>query len=151
MPDGSWVGQVNIGYVMRTEENAELAVIFFRTNSDAFASESHRHFPQSAFEADVVFGRQHGPDDLALVVVGLRGFVRHRAGAWAIAVGRHLVGDALVRTLEIIDVSPAIESALDRGLVGEAFEGEHLLVERAVKALVLASTLRMVGPAVDDV
>jgi hypothetical protein len=55
-----------------------------------------------------------------------------------------------VRALEIVEVPPAVESALDSGLVGEPFEGEDFLLERAVEAFVLAAALRMIGPAVDD-
>src|SRR3978361_1033964 len=109
MPDGWRPGQVDMCDLVRAEEDAELAVLVFGTNSDMFASKGAGHLPQSAFETDVIFRRWHDPHDFALVVDGLGRFVGHRPDAGAVAVGGRLVVDALVRALEIVNVSPAIE------------------------------------------
>src|SRR4051794_7212309 len=51
---------------------------------------------------------------------------------------------------EIVDRPPGIEGALHLGEIAEALQREYLGFQRAMKALVLAAALRMIGPAMDD-
>ena len=55
-----------------------------------------------------------------------------------------------MRPFEIVDCAPGIEGALHLGEIAEALEREHLGLQRAVEALVLAAALRMIGSAVQD-
>ncbi len=52
--------------------------------------------------------------------------------------------------LEVVDFAPSIESALYICQILEALQGEDLFVERPMKALVLAATLRVIGAAVEE-
>src|SRR5690242_2705877 len=149
MTDRLIVGQVDGCDLMGGKEDAVTPVSAERSDGEAFAAESLRNFPLPTFEADVSLGGRDSPDDLVVVVFGLRQPIRHGAEARTITAGRHLLAERFVGTVEIVDAAPAIESALGGGEIAEALEGEHLGFERAVEALVLAPALRMIGPAVD--
>ena len=66
------------------------------------------------------------------------------AAARGIARGRHGVADRLVRALVIVDVAPAVEALLGVSEIAPG-RGEHLELERAIEALVLAMALGMAG------
>src|SRR5437763_16945700 len=55
-----------------------------------------------------------------------------------------------MRSFEIVDHAPSIERALRLGEVAQAFEGEHLGLQRAVKTLVLTAALRVIRSAVQN-
>ena len=55
-----------------------------------------------------------------------------------------------MRPFEIVDRPPGIEGVLHLGEIAETLQGEHLVLQRAMKALVLAAALRMIGPTVQD-
>ena len=107
--------------------------------------------PEPALEADVVLAGRYGADDLALIVFDLGKAVRHCPWTWPIPTARHLLAKRFVRTVEVVDFTPAIESALHGSEIGEAFEGEDLGDERPVEAFVLAAALRVIGTAVQDI
>ena len=134
---------------MRGEEYSEPAVSIEWTDRQPLATKGLGDLPQSAFEADVGLGGGDGADDLVLIVVHPWQAVRHRPRAGLVAACWHVVIQRLVRPIEIIDASPLVERALDIGKVTVALEGEHLGLQRAMEAFVLASALRMIGPAVD--
>lgn len=56
-----------------------------------------------------------------------------------------------MRAVVIVDLAPAIKCPLRLGLAGEGREVEHLGLEAAVEALVLAAPLRVTGPCMDKV
>src|SRR5207237_4730714 len=58
--------------------------------------------------------------------------------------------ERLVRPLRVVDVAPAVESALGGSEIGEGQAGQHLGLEAAVEALVLAHGLRMIGSRMAD-
>ena len=58
--------------------------------------------------------------------------------------------ERLVRSLRVVDVAPAIEGTLGGGEIGKERTGQHLGLETAVEAFVLAHGLRMIGPRMTD-
>jgi hypothetical protein len=50
----------------------------------------------------------------------------------------------------VVDGSPGIKGVLHLGEIAEASEGKDFSLERAMEALVLATALRMIGPAVQN-
>ena len=55
-----------------------------------------------------------------------------------------------MRPLRVVDVAPAVEGALGSGEIGKGWAGQHLGLEAAVEAFVLAHGLRMIGPRMAD-
>ena len=55
-----------------------------------------------------------------------------------------------MRPLGVVDDAPALEGALGSGEIGKGRTGQHLGLEGAVEAFVLALGLRMIGPRVAD-
>src|SRR5262245_21415415 len=144
------LGQVDICDLVGGEEDAVLAVRRERSDGDALATEGLRDLPVPSFEADVVLGCGDRADDLALVIFHLRQAVRHRARARSIAAGRHLLVEGLMWPIAIVDRPPSLEGTLHLGEIAEAPQGKDFSLERAVEALVLATALRMIGPAVQN-
>src|SRR5262252_2768451 len=145
------VGQVDGCDLVGAEKDAVQTIGIARPNGYTLATEGLRHLPARPFEADVVVaGRDHA-DDLLLVILNLRQLVGHGPWAWPITGGRHVVVEPLMRSVEIINLSPSVEGVLHFGQVAEAPEGKHLGLQGAVEALVLAATLRVIGPAVDHI
>jgi len=83
-----------------------------------------------------------------LAVLHSRQAIGHRAGARSIAAGWHLLFERLVWPLEVIDLAPFIEPALHFGEIAKAPQRKYFILERAMKALVLATALWVVRPAV---
>src|SRR3984893_996776 len=84
------------------------------------------------------------------VVFGRWQAIGHRSQARSITTCRHLLSERLMRPLEIVDFAPGIEGALRFGEIAKAAQCEHLGFERAVEAFVLAATLRVIRPAMND-
>jgi hypothetical protein len=150
MTDAFGFGQVDGCDQVRGEADGELAVLVAGADGQALSPKGLRHFPQTALEADVVFGARHDAQDLAFVIFGRGQALWHRPRAWAVAAGGRLLVQRFMRAFEIIDLAPSIEGALDLGLVGEALHGEDFGLEGAMEALVLAAALRVIGPGIDD-
>src|SRR5581483_5984781 len=131
------------------EEYSEPAVSIEWADRKPLAAEGLRDLPQFTFEADIGLGGGDGADDLVLVVVHLWQAVRHRPRAGLVTACWHGVVQRLMRPIEIVDASPMVQRALDIGKFTVALEGEYLGLQRAMEAFVLASALRMIGPAVD--
>src|SRR5690242_21951500 len=72
MTDRLIVGQVDGCDLMGGKEDAVTPVSAERSDGEAFAAESLRNFPLPTFEADVSLGGRDSPDDLVVVVFGLR-------------------------------------------------------------------------------
>ena len=150
MTDALRLGQVYGRNLMGGEEDAIMAVAVARSYCDALPSEGFRDFPRSAFEQNVVLGGGYRAHDLMLAVFDVRQVVRHCARTWTIALGRHGKVQGLVRPLKVVDLAPGIERALYLVEFVKAFECKHLIGQCAMKALVLASALRVIWPAVDE-
>src|SRR3954466_9778150 len=99
------------------------------------------HKPETTFEPDVVFGGRDEPHDLMFVVFDLRQTVWHGAHARPIAAPRNIVAERLVRSLEIVDGAPFVESTLRLGEVAQTLQGKDLGIQRAVEALIFAAAL----------
>jgi hypothetical protein len=109
------VSQVDCSNLPSTEEDTEAAVGRQGPDGNGFARESFRHFPQSTLEADIVPGGGDAAHDLMTVVLDLGKLVGHGAGTGTIAAGRDIQIERLVRSLQIIDAAPPIESGLQIG------------------------------------
>src|SRR5665647_228891 len=72
------------------------------------------------------------------------------ARARLIAAGRDSKLERLVRPLRVVDVAPAVEGAFGGGEIDEGRAGQHLGLEAAVEAFVLAHGLWMIGPRMAD-
>src|SRR5216684_8195240 len=88
---------------------------------------------------DVARGIFEGSDRLDIV-----------ARARLIAAGRDGKLERLVRPLRVVDVAPAVEGAFGGDEIGEGRAGQHLGLEAAVEAFVLAHGLWMIGPRMAD-
>lgn len=150
MTDTFPIGQVDGCDLVGGEEDAVLAVRGARPDGDALAAEGLWNRPQPSLEADVVLGGRDRAHDLMLIIFDLGKTIRHRAVARPIAACRCLLAERLVRPFEIINPAPLIEGALDVDEPAERAQREHLGLEGAVEALVLAAALRMIRPAVDE-
>jgi hypothetical protein len=135
---------------MSCEEDAVFAVVDRRSDGKTLSTECLWNLPRSTLEADVGFGGRYGSYNLATVVFRLRQALRHGALAWPVAAGRHLLVERLMRPLEVVDFAPGIEGTLGLGKIAETAQRKHLGVERTMEAFVLAATLRMVRPTVND-
>ena len=109
-----------------------------------------RDGPEPSFEADIGLGGGDAAHDLALGIFNAGQALRHGARTRPIAACRHVLVQCLVRPLKIVDFTPAIEGVLHLGEITKAPEREHLILQRAMEALVLAAALRMIGAAVPD-
>src|SRR5262252_5068501 len=139
MTDTLVVGQVDGCDLMGGEEDAVVALGGERADRQALAAEGLRDLPQSSLEADIGLGGRDRSHDLVLAVLDLRQALRHRPCARSIAVGWDVHVDRLMRPREIVGHTPTIERALGCGEVAQALEGEHLVLEGAVEALVLTA------------
>src|SRR6201987_1477933 len=148
MVDTIWFGQIDGSDLSGAKEDTVVAVGDARSNSNAFAAEGLRHFPEPALEADIVLGGGDRAYDLVLIVFHFRQAIRHRSEARSIAMGRYLLTKRLVRTLEIVDGPPPIKCAVHFGAIAKAMELERLRIERAVEAFVVAAAMRVIWPAV---
>src|SRR5690606_32229242 len=79
------------------------------------------------------------------LVLGLSRMLAVLAGAGAVVLCRYVQGQGVVRAFAVVDAAPAIESLLGRVKVLEVASLQHLGLEAAVEALILALGLRMVG------
>ncbi len=112
MTDSFVSGQVDFGDLPAAEENPEVTVAGQRPNGHALAAKRARNQPHPALEADVSFGGRDAAHNLVAVVFDLGKAIGHGASAGAIAVGRDIKVERLVRSLPIVDVAPQIEGAL---------------------------------------
>src|SRR5262245_56166319 len=140
-------GQVDGCDLVGAEEDAVLAIGGEWTDSDALAAEGARNVPQPSLEADVVLGGADGADNLAVVVFDRRQAVGHGARARPIAACRDLLAESLVRPVVVVDHAPAMERAPHIDEIAEPLQGQHLGLQGAMEALVLAAALWMIGPA----
>src|SRR5450432_2527670 len=137
------IAQIEAGDLAGPEEDPVLAVVLERPHGDAFALEGIRHAPELAVEADIALGLADDPHDFARLVFGLGQRAGQRSWARAVAAGRDRQAEGLVRTLVIVDRAPAIERGLHLGKAAQQLHRQHLGLQGAVKALVLAPGLRM--------
>src|SRR5882672_3357756 len=144
------VAQIEAGDLAGAEEDAVVAVALQGPHGNAFAMEGIWHAPRLAAEADIALGGADGSQDVAGLVLGLGQLAGHRSRARAVAAGRHIEAEGLVRALVVVDRAPAIEGGLHLGEGAQDFHRQHLGLEGPVEALVLAAGLGMVGPAVQD-
>ena len=105
---------------------------------------------RTAFETNVSLGGGYDANDLVAVVFGCRQAVGHRSLARPVTAGRYLLAECFMWPLEVVDLAPGIEGALRLGKIAEAAQCEHLGIERAMEAFVLAPALRMIWAAVND-
>src|SRR5882724_9223126 len=150
MTDTFSARQVDGGDLVSGEENSVFVIVRRRPDGEPLAAKGLRDFPGLALEAYVGLGRRYDAHNLMAVVFGFRQALGHRALARPVAAGRHLLAERFMRPLEIVDFAPGIEGALRLGEIAEVAQCEHLGVERAMEAFVLAAALRMVGAAVND-
>src|SRR4029078_5805802 len=122
MADGVLGRQVDVCDAMSTEEDPVLALGCERPDGDAFASDSRRTLPEAPLEADVVFGGWDGAHGLMRIVFYRRQAIRHGASARPIPARRHVLGERLMRALEIVDCAPDIECALHLAEIAEPLE-----------------------------
>src|SRR5882757_5265837 len=150
MTDTFAARQVDGGDLMGGEENAVLGTAWRRPDGKTLSAEGLRNLPEPALEADVSLGGRYGPHNLVAVIFGRWQAVGHRSLARSIAACRHLLLKRLVRPFEIVDLAPGIEGLLRLGEIAKTAQCEHFGIEGAMKALVLAAALRMVGTTVND-
>src|SRR6185312_16709168 len=151
MTDTFWAGQVDGCDLVGGEADGIEAVTGFWPDGEAFAPEGFGDFPESAFEADIVFGAGHGAHNLVLAIFDFGQDCGECPRAGAVSLGRHRHADRLMRPLAVIDLAPLIEGALHLRKAVEDVEGEDFLAQRAMEALILAAALWMVGSGVDEV
>src|SRR5882757_2015579 len=150
MTDTFSARQVDGGDLVGGEENSVFAVVRCRPDGETLAAEGLRDLPGVALETNVGLGRRYGANGLVAVVFGLWQTLGHRSLARPVAAGRHLLVERFMRPLEIVDFAPGIEGALGLGEIAKAAQREHLGVERAMEALVLAAALRVIRTAMND-
>ena len=85
---------------------------------------------------------------IGIVLDGRKG-LRERPRADGVSAGRGIEVQGMVRTLEVVEVSPPVEAALAVGQVGVPASLEQFRLEGPVEALELAEGLGMVWPAMD--
>ena len=83
----------------------------------------------------------HAPHQEALAIDDRSQPFREAPLSFPVAAGGRLVADRLMRALAIVDLQPGVEAPLHGAEIGKAFARDHLAVERAVEALVLALRL----------
>src|SRR4051812_1908389 len=147
--DTFWVTQIDRCDLMCGKEYSEPAIAAELANGEPLATEGLRDFPELSLETDIGLRGGDGANDLALVVFHHWKSIRHRALAGSITACGHIEVQRLVWPVEIVDGSPLVERLLDVSKVPGALEGEDLGLQGSMEAFVLASALRMVGPAVD--
>src|SRR5579885_1450342 len=145
------VAQIEAGDLAGPEEDPIMAIAREGAHGDAFALEGVGHAPELPVEADIALGRADGAQHVSRLVLGLGQPAWHGSRARAVAAGRDLEAEGLVRALVIVDRAPAIEGGLPRGEAAEHPHRQHLGLEGPVEALVLAPGLGMIGPAVQDI
>src|SRR5271156_2107272 len=144
------VGQVNVCDFISAEEDAVFAVNSAWPDCERFATEGFRDFPEASFEADIGFGCADTADDLTVIIFGLGRMFGHGTAARLVTAGGNLLVKCLMRPVEIVDGSPSIECLLHLGQVVEALQREDLGLQCAMEALVLAATLWMIRPAMEN-
>src|SRR2546421_12674631 len=91
----------------------------------------------------------HAPHQAVRVVDDGRQPLGQAALGFAITASRHYIADALMRALVVVERQPGVEAPLHGGKIGKRHARDHLPLERAVEALVLALRLRVKRPAVN--
>src|SRR5204863_6570121 len=147
--DTFWGPQIDRCDLMGGKEYSELSIAAELANGEPFTAKGLRDFPELSLEPDIGLGGGDGPNDLAFVVFHRWKSIRHWALAGSITACRHIEVQRLVWPVEIVDGSPLVERSLDVSKVPVALEVEDLGLQGSMEAFVLASALRMVGPAVD--
>ena len=144
------IGQVNVCDFISAEEDAVFAVNSAWPYCERLATEGFRDFPEPSFEADIGFGCADAADDLTVVIFDLGRMFGHGTAARPVTAGGNLLFKCLMRPVEIVDGSPTIERALNFSKITEALQREYFCLERAMEALALAATLRVIRPAVQN-
>ena len=120
-----------------SENDVEDAIVWGWSERDGLAAEGLWDFDIAAKEADVTALLDTAHDVAGSVFEGCDGLdIVARAGL--IAAGRHGKLEGFVRPLRVVDGAPAIEGALGSGQIGEGWTGQHLGLEAAMEAFVLA-------------
>ena len=83
------------------------------------------------------------------LVLGRRDGRGHGPWAHGVAADGRGHGQGLVRAAGVVDLAPGVKGALGLSQIGQPVGGQHLGLEGAVEALVLALGLRMIGSSVD--
>ena len=131
--------------LLSAEDGFEDAILCGRAECDGLAAEGFGDFDGAAAEADVATLLNTAHDVARSIFEGNDGLdIIARAGL--IAGCRHGKLDCLVRPLRVVDAAPAVEGTRRGGEIGERRASQHFGLEAAMKALVLAHGLRMIGP-----
>ncbi len=96
----------------------------------------------AAFELDVAV-RADAADLVRGIVVRLGKGLGDTDRAWPVSAGGDIEVAGLMRTGLVIDASPSLQAGLEVGYGGETVGSQHLDVDRALEALVLALDLGM--------
>src|ERR1700721_915152 len=125
--------------------NAEHAVFARRAQRDRLAAKRLAETNAAVLELDVPFlvGLAHR---VGSSVFDGRQSLRERTRAWPVPHARRRQIECLMRALVIVHMPPAVEGPLALGQIPEVTPAQHLGLERAMEALVLALRLRMIRP-----
>ena len=141
--------EIDASEAVDSKVHGEDAILSSRPQRNGLAAEGQADTPWPVLEAG--FATHIDPTDMiAWAVLDGRQLFGVRAWAHAIAIGWHRQADGFMGPLSVVDRPPAIEGMLALGEISKTLAGEHFGLERAVKALILALGLRMIGPAMAD-
>jgi len=132
-----------------SEDDIEDAILCGWPERDSFAAEGLGDFDGAAEEADVTALLDAAHDVSRSIFEGSDG-LDIVARARLIAAGRDSKLERFMRPLRVVDIAPAVEGALGSGEIGKGWAGQHLSLEAAVEAFVLAHGLWMIGPRMAD-
>src|SRR5581483_3501471 len=132
-----------------SEDDVKDAILDCWPERDGLATEGLGKFDGATEEADVT-ALLDAAHDVARSIFEGRDGLDVAARARLIAACGDSEFERLVRSLRIVDIAPALESARGGGNIGEGWNGQQFGLEAAVEALVLAHGLRMIGPRMAD-
>src|ERR1700722_4726890 len=136
--------QINGADLLFAEEDMEVAVGLGRTQCHGLSAERLANTPRPIFETDEAVAVDLA-QDVARPIDDLAQRLWKRACARPIATGRRIQVERFVRTLEVVDRPPSVEGRLAGAKVGKALSIQNFLLQRTVKAFVLALGLGMKG------
>lgn len=132
-----------------SKDDVEDAILWGCSERDNLAAERFGDFDSTAQETDVAALLDPAHDVAGRVFEG-RDSLDIVARARLIAASRDSEPQRFVRPLRVVDVAPAVESALGSSQIGEGRARQHLCLEAAMEALVLAHGLWMIRSRMAD-
>src|SRR5215216_5497402 len=137
--------QIDRADLLGAEMEAEDAILVGWPQRERLAAACFADAETAALEADYPVGVDLAHDVIG-TVLDLWQMVGEGARADAITTAGDVDIERLMRPLVVVDMPPDVKGALTFGQIAKVAYAENLSVERAMKALVLALGLRMIGP-----